>query len=494
MALKKRIFIVFMVVCMTVGIVNSDYQEAKAFAIGIPIVIVLMLAAGAICVEAGVDIPEADWNDFTGSMCDSLFGASDATTKQWFDQLATKAVTTAGITLISQLANGNIAKTLDLWSYFVPIGTIVDMTASIKNAISDFICNRIGSSELEVDSKIQSGTLTDIEKAYISNIETYYSQSYSVAYPYYLIIESSQYYNIIYGSKPFVANNSEGYLCVVENDINSSGIGSTYGRDIMYNTNNSSYVWKSHSPASQMNPTAIGTSTTNKIIQSNHDILTVNLNTNIISQTIFHAGMATIPATTIELQNENALDVIPINNDLAADVVGINADNVGDITSTDQLMNITADTIADTSTKTTTDIWDKIKDLPNTIAQGIETALTKVFVPDATKVKEFVDTAKSKWDEKAGILSYPLELVIRFLNELNEQSGQDCIMTFPAIAWQGYTLSTARQFNLTEYVHQEHFRSIYQKYLMITDAIMIIAVVWLAKNKGEEILTGGIKG
>lgn len=124
----------------------------------------------------------------------------------------------------------------------------------------------------------------------------------------------------------------------------------------------------------------------------------------------------------------------------------------------------------------------------------LQNLLEWLFVPDAAKVKAFTEEATDIVESRGGILTYPIELVIKFLNGVNGLGQSDCILKIPRIAFKGYELYGGYSFNFTDYIEQNEFNEAYSVYRTITNFIMIVSVVLLAIKKGEEILTGGLKG
>lgn len=121
---------------------------------------------------------------------------------------------------------------------------------------------------------------------------------------------------------------------------------------------------------------------------------------------------------------------------------------------------------------------------------GLQDLLEWLFVPSDAFIDEYVAHCESVLDEQAGILTYPITLVIRFLNEVLLLGETDCIFHLPPIVVFGYTIYTGEDYNFTEEVHRSEFAGLYNVYMTVTDYIMIIAVMSLAIKKGQEIIRG----
>ena len=134
--------------------------------------------------------------------------------------------------------------------------------------------------------------------------------------------------------------------------------------------------------------------------------------------------------------------------------------------------------------------WVNVRDIPSDIVEGIQGLFQYLFVPSDIKVAEFVQNIELKTQNHAGILTYPISLVILFLQGISNLGVSDCILIVPEIKYKGHILIGRYEFNFTEYVERAEFREAYKVYRYITNYIMIIAVVLLAIKKGDQIIRG----
>lgn len=134
--------------------------------------------------------------------------------------------------------------------------------------------------------------------------------------------------------------------------------------------------------------------------------------------------------------------------------------------------------------------WVNVKDIPSDIVEGIQGIFQYLFVPSDVKVAEFVQNIELKTQNHAGILTYPISLVIKFLQGISILGVSDCVLIIPEIKYKGYVLLTRYEFNFTEFVERAEFKQVYKVYRYITNYIMIIAVVLLAVKKGDQIIRG----
>lgn len=135
-------------------------------------------------------------------------------------------------------------------------------------------------------------------------------------------------------------------------------------------------------------------------------------------------------------------------------------------------------------------IIDVITDLPGAIGQAIQDAMEWLFVPDQAKVQEFVQEATEIVEGNSNLFTYPFELVVRFLNGVNQLGKTDCILIIPKIQFKDYVLYGGSQFNFTEFVKRSELILLYGHYIKLTNFVLIIAVINLAIKKGDEIIRG----
>ena len=136
------------------------------------------------------------------------------------------------------------------------------------------------------------------------------------------------------------------------------------------------------------------------------------------------------------------------------------------------------------------DVIDGILDIPGEIVTGISDFVESLFVPDSIAVDEFVEHINSKIEGQSGILTYPLSLVIMFLNKVLTLGTSDCILTIPEINLMGHKIMDAYRLNLSHFVRKSEFAEVYSMYILITNFIMILGVVTLAIKKGDQIIRG----
>lgn len=136
------------------------------------------------------------------------------------------------------------------------------------------------------------------------------------------------------------------------------------------------------------------------------------------------------------------------------------------------------------------DIIQYLEDLLNAILGLPEMLFDWLFIPDAV----YLNQKLTKWDNnfknRYGILDYPINLLIKFLNGLIVAEIHDAVLTIPRIEYKGFLLFEGTSFNFTEFVNRKEFAPIYQSYRTVVSYILIIGLVALTAKKGDKMLRG----
>lgn len=136
------------------------------------------------------------------------------------------------------------------------------------------------------------------------------------------------------------------------------------------------------------------------------------------------------------------------------------------------------------------DIWEWLQNIWDGFINACKTVLQWAFVPAPGTYEAFVTQATDIVESNGNILTYPVELVIRFLNKLLTLDKEDCIMVIPPISFMQRQIYAGTTFNFTQHIKRGEFSSLYNYYILFTDALMIIFVCNLAIKKGDEIIRG----
>ena len=134
--------------------------------------------------------------------------------------------------------------------------------------------------------------------------------------------------------------------------------------------------------------------------------------------------------------------------------------------------------------------WNDISDLPGQIGQSIKAVAIELFIPTSISLDNFKNQAEQIVESKTGILSYPLVLLVKLSEFVFTMDSRDCILTFPKLQYKGYVLCEEHTLNLTELVEGGEFKDIYNIYIIVTDFIMIMLVVYFGSRKIDSIMKG----
>lgn len=156
----------------------------------------------------------------------------------------------------------------------------------------------------------------------------------------------------------------------------------------------------------------------------------------------------------------------------------------------------------DSSTDTATDtsgFWAKLWDFLSKIIQAIlsvpseflnvmKEALTWLFVPSDVFWEEWVNTEMEYINSQTGVLTYPLVLVLNFLDKIINIDAGDMVLTIPDVSWMGEKIFTETSFNMTQFLNDNTtLKNFMGYYYIVIKAILIIAVVNLARKKFSEM-------
>lgn len=124
-------------------------------------------------------------------------------------------------------------------------------------------------------------------------------------------------------------------------------------------------------------------------------------------------------------------------------------------------------------------------------------ALKSLFVPSDDFFTNWIDDLNSYFGECFGILYYPFELLIDFLNRVASIEDSMAVINVPEfkISLMGYnvTFIQAFSYDFNELLVNDTFKNIHNIYLVIVDLLLWLGVVFLASKCLRSII-GGISG
>lgn len=137
---------------------------------------------------------------------------------------------------------------------------------------------------------------------------------------------------------------------------------------------------------------------------------------------------------------------------------------------------------------------DTTPDLPFPLQwlwDGLKAIFEWLFVPSELAIENAVQKCKEKMDNQAGILTYPLTLVIEFLIAVSQlDNSNDFIMTIPEIKYKNHMLYAGTSFNYSAYIRDNNLGTAQMIVYYIGNFIMVLGILNMAKRKGDEIIRG----
>lgn len=121
--------------------------------------------------------------------------------------------------------------------------------------------------------------------------------------------------------------------------------------------------------------------------------------------------------------------------------------------------------------------------------------LKSLFIPSENFFTNWIDDLNSYFGDVFGILYYPFELLIDFLNNISTINSSEPVMNIPSfdIDFMGYqaTFLNGFSYNFNDLLVNDTFKNIHTIYLVIVDVILWFSVVYLA-SKCINNIVGGI--
>ena len=144
--------------------------------------------------------------------------------------------------------------------------------------------------------------------------------------------------------------------------------------------------------------------------------------------------------------------------------------------------------------ETSRSILQTIIDLPTNLVNAFLNMLRSLFIPSDDFFTNWLDDLNTYFGDTFGILYYPFELLINFLNKIgNINDTNTAIIHIPAFSLMGETFINEYSYNLNDLLQNETFNNIHTIYLTIVDMILWLGVVFLA-SKCIRTFIGGMSG
>lgn len=150
-------------------------------------------------------------------------------------------------------------------------------------------------------------------------------------------------------------------------------------------------------------------------------------------------------------------------------------------------------------------IWETIKEMLSFINPLSENffayklvdllidALISLFVPSSEFFNNWVADLNTYFGDRFGLLYYPIELVIEFLNRIyniSESLDSGFIISFPDLKLMDTVLIPSYSFDFAVFLENETFKNVYDIYLVCVDVILIFGLLILCSNVFAEVFGG----
>ena len=118
-------------------------------------------------------------------------------------------------------------------------------------------------------------------------------------------------------------------------------------------------------------------------------------------------------------------------------------------------------------------------------------ALKNLFIPGDEFFSNYFNELKEWFSNRFGFLAYPLDLILDILNRILNINFTEPAFNIPEIKdpITNTNLISATSFNFNTLLENETLKTVHDTYLILVDAVIIFALVNLAKSKFEEVMT-----
>lgn len=160
-------------------------------------------------------------------------------------------------------------------------------------------------------------------------------------------------------------------------------------------------------------------------------------------------------------------------------------------------------------TETNKGMWESIKTILNLLnpfskdffayklVELFLNMLKSLFIPSDDFFSNYIDELNQQFSDTFGILYYPIDLLIDFLNRVGSINESSAIISVPQfdISFMGYqaTVIPEYSFDFNSILTNDTLKRLHDMYLVFVDILLWLGVVYLASNCIREIV-GGMSG
>ena len=129
------------------------------------------------------------------------------------------------------------------------------------------------------------------------------------------------------------------------------------------------------------------------------------------------------------------------------------------------------------------DIITEIKALPAAIAEKVKA----LFVPHEGYAAEFVADITATYQGRMGLLTYPFTVLADFVGTVATLEEQEPILRWDAVEWQNKTVIAAGEYSLKSAVSSTQMQTAYTIYKTVVSGVLVVAFLHLCYRKLKEV-------
>lgn len=134
-------------------------------------------------------------------------------------------------------------------------------------------------------------------------------------------------------------------------------------------------------------------------------------------------------------------------------------------------------------------ILDAILAIPTKIVDGIKALILSLFLPSEGFMEEFIADISSTFEDRMGILTYPISVLYEFFDHLLDVGEEEPIFKWSAWKYEGHTFIPSGSFNLNSLLENGSFAMIHDIYLLLVDAGIVFGLIQLLRRKYDSIIS-----
>lgn len=123
------------------------------------------------------------------------------------------------------------------------------------------------------------------------------------------------------------------------------------------------------------------------------------------------------------------------------------------------------------------------------IKDGVLGAIKAAFIPDEAFFTDYFRNLQNSFENRFGVLTYPISVLFRFLNTMLNIGEQEPIFSWNSWYYDGTEVIAAGSYNLSDLVEEnETLGNIYNIYLVIVDSILVFFFLSFILRKYRSII------